>query len=112
MFEDMRYACRALAQQRAYASATILTLSFGMGVNTAVAAVVWSVLFRALPVADADRVVFVYPAHPANERLRQPISYLKFQEWRRRNTIFESVGAMTPVALALSSGDRDDIPAA
>lgn len=113
MFQDVRYACRALVRNRAYASATIVTLALGLGVNTAVATVVWSVLFRPLPIADSDRVVLVYPADPTVEHLRQPISYSKFQEWRRRNTVFEELAAIVPIALTLSTeGDRDGVAAA
>lgn len=97
MFQDVRYACRALVRSRAYASATIVTLALGLGVNTAVATIVWSVLFRPLPIVDSDRVVLVYPADPTFEHLRQPISYQTFQEWRRRNTVFDEL-----------AGDRAD----
>src|SRR5437763_12042664 len=113
MIQDLRYAGRALVQHRGYASAIILTLALGLGVNTAIGAVVWSVLLRPLPIADSDRVVLVYPASPTLERIRQPISYRKFQEWRRRNTVFEALAAIRPVALTLSAdGARDDVSAA
>jgi putative ABC transport system permease protein len=112
MRQELRFACRALLRSRGYASAAIITLALGLGVNIAVGTVAWSVLFRPLPIAAPERVVMIYPARSGLERSRQPISFLKFREWRARNSVFEDVAVSTPFTIQLSDVRGEDIKAA
>src|SRR5687767_8667734 len=102
MGRELRFACRALLRSRGYAGAAVTTLALGLGVNIAVATVAWSVLLRPLPITESDRVVMIYPANSALERQRQPISFVKFSEWRVRNSVFEEVAVSTPLTIQLS----------
>lgn len=112
MLQELRFACRALLRSRGYAGAAVITLAFGLGVNVAVATVAWSVLLRPLPIAEPGLVVMIYPTHSALERVRQPIAFLKFKEWRARNGVFEEVAVSTPLTIQLSDARGDDIDAA
>src|ERR1700759_3131079 len=61
---NLRYALRSLLQSPGFAITAILTLALGMGANTAVFSVMNSVMLRSLPVADADRVVYLKTSNP------------------------------------------------
>lgn len=61
---DLRYALRLLWKDRTFAVTAISTLAVCIAVNTAIFAVVRSVLLRPLPYPHADRLVFVYDAFP------------------------------------------------
>jgi hypothetical protein len=52
MFQDVRYAARALRRNPAFSLVVIFAL--GIGMNTAVFTVANAVLFRSLPYPDAD----------------------------------------------------------
>ncbi len=65
MLQDLRFALRLLARNRAYTALAILTFALGVGANAAVFSVADSVLFRPLPFADADRLFALRLADPA-----------------------------------------------
>src|SRR5258705_4258124 len=59
-FHDLRYAFRALLKHRNFTAAALLTLALGIGINTSIFTLLYSVAFRPLAVKDPDRVVNVY----------------------------------------------------
>ena len=59
-FQDLRYALRALLKHRNFTAAALLTLALGIGINTSIFTLLYSVAFRPLPVKDPDSVVNVY----------------------------------------------------
>ncbi len=59
IWQDLRYAARSLTHQRAFASATVLTLALGIGANTAIFSAVRGVLLKPLPHRDGDRLVYL-----------------------------------------------------
>ena len=58
--QDARYAVRLLWRAPWFTAAAALTLAIGIGVNTAMFAVVYGVLIRPLPYADAERLHFLF----------------------------------------------------
>src|SRR6185436_12812862 len=64
MPHDIRIALRALAAQKSFTVAALVTLALGIGANTAIFSVVYGVLLRPLPYPDPDRLVRVYEEHP------------------------------------------------
>jgi predicted permease len=61
---DLRFAIRLLIKDKAFAATTILTLALCIGANTAIFAVVRSVLLRPLPYPQSDRLVYSYDSFP------------------------------------------------
>ena len=59
-FQDLRFSLRALFKHRNFTVAALLTLALGIGINTSIFTLLYSVAFRPLPVKDPDRVVNVY----------------------------------------------------
>jgi predicted permease len=62
--QDLRFALRLLWKDRAFALTAILTLALCIGANTAIFAVVRSVLLRPLPYPESERLVSVYDGFP------------------------------------------------
>jgi hypothetical protein len=59
MLNDLRYGIRSLLKQPGFTSIAVLTLALGIGVNTAIFSVVNTVLLRALPFQNPERIVSV-----------------------------------------------------
>ena len=59
-FQDLRYASRALLKHRNFTAAALLTLALGIGINTSIFTLLYSVAFRPFAVKEPDRVVNVY----------------------------------------------------
>ena len=54
---DLRDAVRSLRRQRGFAAVAVATLALGLGLNTAVFAVAYGILWRPLPYPEPDRLV-------------------------------------------------------
>jgi predicted permease len=64
MLSDVRFAFRLLVKDRTFAATALLTLAITIGANTAIFSIVRSVLLKPLPVADSERIVYVYNSYP------------------------------------------------
>jgi len=91
LLQDLRYAARTFSQAPLFTAAAILTLALGLGASTAVFSVVDRILFRPLPYAQPDRLVWLGMAAPieANEFLLSP-DYLA---WKKSQTVFTHLTA-------------------
>jgi putative ABC transport system permease protein len=67
---DARLALRTVRNAPAFALTAILTLALGIGANTAVFSVVNALLFRPLPVNDADHLVVLATSREPSSTLR------------------------------------------
>ncbi len=57
--QDIRYSVRALAANKGFAAAAIISLTLGIGANTAIFSILNAVLLRSLPVEDPHRLAEV-----------------------------------------------------
>ena len=64
MLSDLRYAARMLVKERGFAATAVLTLAVCIGANTAIFAVVNSVLLQPVPVPHAEQLIHMYNAYP------------------------------------------------
>ena len=56
---DLRDAVRSLSRQRGFAAVAVTTLALGLGLNTAVFAVAYGILWRPLPYPEPNRLVSI-----------------------------------------------------
>jgi predicted permease len=97
---DIRYALRTLGRNPGFALAVILPIALGIGLNTAVFAVINSVAWRALPVSDPDALVSVYQDFRGGPRrsvygARALLSIPEYRAYRDESHTLSGVMAFT-----------------
>jgi predicted permease len=107
IWRDVRHACRSLRKGPGFAAAVVATLALGIGANTAIFSLIYSVLLKPLPYPAPDRIFSVEMAAPRhNDFSSQPMRVQDYLEWRNAGTAFESIAALTP-ALWNLTGDGE-----
>jgi len=89
LWADMRYALRQLARSPGFAITAVLALSLGVGAATAIFSVIDVVLFRPLPFANQDRLVFPFMKGRTGGSL--PVSVLNYYEERAQLQTFTAM---------------------
>jgi macrolide transport system ATP-binding/permease protein len=89
LWSDIRYACRQLLKNRGFACTAILVLALGMSASVAIFAFVDAALVRPLPYRTPSRIVALFESTPLGPRFH--LSYLDYLDWKRLNTVFNSV---------------------
>jgi len=80
----------------------LATLTLGIGINTAIFGLLDSVLFSPLRYPDADRLVRIWASAPERRLDRTAMSYLRFEEIRRQQDVFDSIAVDTYVGVLLA----------
>ena len=73
VMHDIRTALRSMSRAPAFTLMTGLILAIGMGGATAMAAVMYGVLLRPLPVDRQDRIVVAWKELPTRSNRRPPV---------------------------------------
>ena len=89
VWQDLRYGARMLLKKPGFTSITVLTLALGIGANTAIFSVIYTVLIRELPFADSDRLVTIWDTSP--DIPRAPSTIPEFQDWRAQAKSFQEL---------------------
>src|SRR5215207_3466676 len=107
MFQDLRYGARMLLKNPLFTAVAVATLALGIGANTAIFSFVNAVLLRALPVAEPERLVYVFGG--TRESPYNVSSYPDYLDYRERNGVFSALAAYAPITLSLNSNDQPDM---
>ena len=100
--QDLRYSIRNLVKNPGFTLVALLTLSLGIGANTAIFSVVNAALIRSLPYANPDRLVVIL--HDG----RNPGSHGNFFDWKSDNHVFENIGAAEAWSPNLTGVDKPE----
>jgi predicted permease len=105
---DLRFAFRTLAKSPGFTAVAVLTLSLGIGANTAIFTVVNDFLFSPRPYPDEAQVVQFYTQdkkHPSNFRAFSYPTYTDLREERAVNAIFSGVLAHNVAMVSIGEGE-------
>jgi putative ABC transport system permease protein len=92
-WQDLRYGARMLLRNPGFSFVAIVTLSLGIGANTAIFSLVNAVLLQPLPYRDPARIVRIGGANLRTGKDMGSFSPQDFYDWKARNTVFESIAA-------------------
>jgi len=89
----MRPAIRFLLRRPVFALTAILTIALGIGANTALFGVIYSVVLRPLPFHQPDQLVQIWQTHPTIPQLQ--VTAPDVRDWRDQSHSFQQIAAYT-----------------
>jgi putative ABC transport system permease protein len=91
LWQDVRFGARMLVKNPVVTLVAVITLTLGIGANTAIFSVVNAVLIHSLPYGDSDRLVTVWEKRA--DRDQNVINLGNFFDWKEKNRVFEDMAA-------------------
>lgn len=109
IWQDLKYAFRALKAKPGFTFVSVLTLAIGIGGTTAIFGAVNAVLLRPLPYPEPERIVRLFKTSlKAPDRIGGTVSPPDFVDWRRDASAFTEVAAYNGDSITLTGqGDAE-----
>lgn len=90
--QDVRFAIRGLGRRPGFTCPVIVLVAVAIGANVAMFSTLYQALVRPLPYAEPERLVLGRATFNGN--INPDMSAYDFFDYRERNEVFESVGAI------------------
>ncbi|MGH9718893.1 MAG: ABC transporter permease [Bryobacteraceae bacterium] len=91
--QDIRYSARMLAKGPVTTAVAILSLSLGIGANTAIFSLLNAVILRTLPIRDPGQLVRLSTTTPQNPDREGSLSLAMYQQIRKDQSVFSDLFA-------------------
>jgi putative ABC transport system permease protein len=101
---DLRYAFRTLRKQPVFTLVAVLTLTLGIGANTAIFSLLYQVILRPLPFRDPGRLVFVW--NTGKEGGKTDVSIPDFRDRLTQAPAIEDATLFTSRSATLATSGR------
>lgn len=105
MLGDIRYAFRTLLKTPRFTLMAVLVLTLGIGANSAIFTVVYSVLLRPLPYEAPSCIAVILSSSEKNGGML-PVTPGDYRDFREQNHSFDDVAAATLWGPTLTGSDR------
>ena len=102
--QDLRYAFRTLRKQPVFTLVAVLTLTLGIGANTAIFSLLYQVVLRPLPFPAPDRLVYVWNMYTKGGGERSDVSIPDYLDRRSLAPAIEDAALFTPRDATLLEG--------
>ncbi|MBA0087546.1 MAG: ABC transporter permease, partial [Acidobacteria bacterium Pan2503] len=108
--QDLRYGLRMLRKSPVFTTVAVLTLTLGIGANTAIFSIVNGVLFNPLPYPHPEQLVTIHESKP--NFATGSISFANFLDWQKDNRTFSGMAISRGYSFNLTGrGEAEQIRA-
>ena len=104
--QDLSFGLRQLKRNPGFAVVAVLTLTLGIGANTAMFSIVDGVLLRPLQYPNAANVYTLWQSDRADGIERDGVAPANFVDWQAENTVFERMAAIRPYSFEYQEQGR------
>jgi len=108
IWQDLRYGGRILVRNPGFTLIAVLSLSLGIGANSAVFSLIDAVLLRPLPVTEPHRLVALTTSDN-HSSFPHGLSYRDYLDFRDNKEAFTGAMAYQPVSLNLASAGQSGV---
>jgi len=95
ILKDLRFGLRMLWKNPGITAAMVFALAVGIGLNVMGFTLVETVLFRSLPLKDANHVMFLSCNDQQRSATDVGVSYPDFKDWQAQSKSFDALAAYT-----------------
>jgi predicted permease len=106
--QDIRYAFRTLGKQPLFTLVAVLTLTLGIGANTAIFSLLYQLLLKPLPYPAADRLVFVWNTYPLMGLPQAAVSIPDYIDRKTQAPAVEDATLFTMRSVNLAEGGQPE----
>ena len=106
LLQDVRYGLRMLVKKPAFTIVAVLSLSLGVGANTAIFSIVNAVLLRSLPFSHPDRLVKIVALNRGSGARDIGLSVPELDDLRTRAGVFDQVTPIWGIGVNLTGAER------
>src|SRR5438094_4286416 len=108
ILRDLKYTFRMLARTPGFTAVAVLTLSLGIGANTAIFTLLDQVLLRLLPVKDPDQLLLLTMRgrHYGNNWGGNAISYPMYRDFQDHSEVVSGMFCRFPARVSLTFGGQ------
>lgn len=100
---------RSLRKRPAFFLAVVLTLTLGIGANSAIFAVIDAVLLKPLPYANGDRLMALFESSTRQKSPHAGLAPAQIEDWDRMNQSFSAIAGGYTENVAETSGELPEM---
>ncbi len=109
---DVRHGARLLGKSPGWTTVAVLTLTLGIGANTAIFSLIQPILLRPLPYPDADRLVVPCTIFQRYNDDRGSVAFADVMDWKAQGSLFDGVAAFHSSSADITEGEEPErVPA-
>jgi putative ABC transport system permease protein len=100
---------RSLLKRPAFFLAVVLTLTLGIGANSAIFSVIDAVLLKPLPYPNGDRLMSLFESNRLQKLLHEGLAPTQIEEWNGMNQSFSTIAGGYTENVAETSGELPEM---
>src|SRR6476469_1857524 len=108
IWHDLRYAMRMLRNRPGFTLVAIITLSLGIGANTAIFSIVNAVVLKPLPFFKPEQIVLVRDDLTGRKVEDIGLSVDELKDFQERSGVFDQISAVWSVDANLTGSERPE----
>jgi predicted permease len=106
--QDLRYGARTLFKNPGFTLVAVVTISLGIGANTAIFSLADKVLLRPLPVKNPGQLAMI-ASESVNPKFRNTVySYPDYLDYRKQNEVFSGLIGYLGMEVNLGAGEKSE----